>query len=737
MDETNIEIDSNVEVQMRKNESGQSSNVKSRKTSSFTAATEWLGDRGRRLQRMLSPRLEEEEDETPIVSAAPLQPDHPDIDSTDGAGFMNRVQRHPKLDQKNDDQNVDDDDKESSDTDSNKDYWSTDSSSSSDDNDEYYYQRARAKYRFSVSPSSFDPDSSSPSSSEGDEDSEDSLSVVEELDRKKFEDKPQTVKDDILHTSWIGTIKHDIKCDDCKKPIEGSWYKSVKDGFEDCKTCAKRNDFCYDCAEKKRWKNAGCWHDLKNVIEDDTELMRAIRLQEYELSASILQKCDIETLNKKDISGFSALFLSILYLPRLLMEFIKKGAKLNITDSHGRTPLMMACIKRNPEMAKLLMENCDKVTLNMKDNKDCTALVHAIQHLPDLIPAFIRKGALLHTVDKEKRTPLMLACRKNEEVAKTLLMAQKGKDFLLTKENIDHTCQLIGQGNINALRFAIDNKMEEVAKIMLIERDAEFDNKIGQSTLLVRALETKLPDVAKTILQKVKRQLKDDKMKWKKELLINYVNEPTKTNQTALSLASKHNYPACIKLILECGGDLYYEQMERKDQEIARDVDGNIMLNNFNEEDKKKVETQKKVVPLSPEDYNNFLDDQIRIDKNDSENIIFDYTKLITSEHNRELKLIEDLTNISPGHNYLIKHPLLEAIIISKWKRIELIWIIYMLLKLSFMGIFITLGVGTLGLQQFSCNVTELGTTKGINSRYIFVTLNTNSINYRSCSISR
>ena len=95
------------------------------------------------------------------------------------------------------------------------------------------------------------------------------------------------------------------------------------------------------------------------------------------------------------------------------------------------------------------------------------------------------------------------------------------------------------------------------------------------------------------------------------------------------------------------------------------------------------------------------------------------------------------MTNISPGHNYLIKHPLLEAIIISKWKRIELIWIIYMLLKLSFMGIFITLGVGTLGLQQFSCNVTELGTTKGINSRYIFVTLNTNSINYRSCSISR
>ena len=87
MDETNIEIDSNVEVQMRKNESGQSSNVKSRKTSSFTTATEWLGDRGRRLQRMLSPRLEEE-DETPIVSAAPLQPNHPDIDSTDGGLFL-------------------------------------------------------------------------------------------------------------------------------------------------------------------------------------------------------------------------------------------------------------------------------------------------------------------------------------------------------------------------------------------------------------------------------------------------------------------------------------------------------------------------------------------------------------------------------------------------------------------------------------------------------------------------
>ena len=112
---------------------------------------------------------------------------------------------------------------------------------------------------------------------------------------------------------------------------------------------------------------------------------------------------------------------------------------------------MMACIKRNPEMAKLLMENCDKVTLNMKDNKDCTALVHAIQHLPDLIPAFIRKGALLHTVDKEKRTPLMLACRKNEEVAKT----KEGLASVVpTRDNINRcTVNILVSGNDNEAKW--------------------------------------------------------------------------------------------------------------------------------------------------------------------------------------------------------------------------------------------------------------------------------------------
>ena len=144
----------------------------------------------------------------------------------------------------------------------------------------------------------------------------------------------------------------------------------------------------------------------------------------------------------------------------------------------------------------------------------------------------------------------------------------------------------------------------------------------------------------------------------------------------AMKLAFTNYYSECIKLILSCGGDMY---------------------------------NHGKVMSITPEDYKSFLDDQIKKDPEIKENIIFDYSKLISicNNEDRELKLILDLTKLSPGHKTLLTHPLIKALLMMEWKRIQLLWLMWMVLKVAFMLLFIAIGVGSVGLQQFNCNTTE------------------------------
>ena len=141
----------------------------------------------------------------------------------------------------------------------------------------------------------------------------------------------------------------------------------------------------------------------------------------------------------------------------------------------------------------------------------------------------------------------------------------------------------------------------------------------------------------------------------------------------AMELASWANYSECMKLILSYGGDIY---------------------------------RHKNVMQITPQVYKSFLDDQIKMDPS-KKFIVFDYSKLICRDDHKELKLIMDLTKLSPGHKTLLTHPLIEALLMMEWKRIQLLWLGYMLLKLTFMLLFFAIGVRKIGLQQFSCNITD------------------------------
>ena len=154
----------------------------------------------------------------------------------------------------------------------------------------------------------------------------------------------------------------------------------------------------------------------------------------------------------------------------------------------------------------------------------------------------------------------------------------------------------------------------------------------------------------------------------------------------AMELASKYDYSECMKLILSYGGDIY-----RK---------GNVMQ-------------------ITPQVYKSFLDDQIKTQ--DQNFIVFDYSKLICRDDNKELKLIKDFTKLSPGHKTLLTHPLIEALLMMEWKRIQLLWLGYMLLKLTFMLLFFAIGVGKIGLQQFNCNNTDTNNNIRTNDEVLYL----------------
>lgn len=128
----------------------------------------------------------------------------------------------------------------------------------------------------------------------------------------------------------------------------------------------------------------------------------------------------------------------------------------------------------------------------------------SILYLPELqlLTTMIKKGKTLDEseVDSRGRTPLMLACEKRlHDVAKFLLTAKKDRKYIISTEQIDEKNPSKSK---NALSISIDKKMDNIARL-IIQRGATVDCKLkGQSTLLIRALENKLPDVAEAIIRK-------------------------------------------------------------------------------------------------------------------------------------------------------------------------------------------------------------------------------------------
>ena len=94
--------------------------------------------------------------------------------------------------------------------------------------------------------------------------------------------------ENILESRWIADIDNKISCNVCKIQIVGKWFRVPDASYIHTSRREGPNiDFCEKCAEKYKKETR---KNLLNIIEKDTKLMRAIRLQECDLAFDCLER---------------------------------------------------------------------------------------------------------------------------------------------------------------------------------------------------------------------------------------------------------------------------------------------------------------------------------------------------------------------------------------------------------------------------------------------------------------
>ena len=216
-----------------------------------------------------------------------------------------------------------------------------------------------------------------------------------------------------------------------------------------------------------------------------------------------------------------------------------------------------------------------------------------------------------------------------------------------------------------ALWYAIGSKITEVAETLL-KRGANWDGDGDDYTPLMYTCYLNLPSIASQILDRC-----NDK--------IDHINKKNRSGETALDIAIANNSSECIVSLLQHGASLY--RGADKSQEIAR---------------------------IRKDDFEMFLDSQVKLmmhpdsafgleNKNrEQENtgkyinsVVLDYSFL----EGDGTRIVNSVCNLGPDHKSLVKHPLIQAFLIMKWKKMRKWWTGWITLKVIFIALLLALGL--------------------------------------------
>ncbi len=153
---------------------------------------------------------------------------------------------------------------------------------------------------------------------------------------------------------------------------------------------------------------------------------------------------------------------------------LSSGANINVKNSDGMTPLMLACFNGNRELAEFLLEKGAKV--DVKDSDGWNALMWATRHDNiELIDCLVRHGANVNYHDGDGWNALFHACTKgNLKVVKYLVEHGAVID---SKNSLSKT--VFEYATTDEIKNYLFEKIEKDKMISLFKKSLvqkEFDN---------------------------------------------------------------------------------------------------------------------------------------------------------------------------------------------------------------------------------------------------------------------
>ena len=264
--------------------------------------------------------------------------------------------------------------------------------------------------------------------------------------------------------------------------------------------------------------------DVKIIDNNETTtLMHGARYHDNPEVIKMLMENGVDIDAKNDVD-WTALMYAVTHNRNreIIKLLIDAGADVRVTDSKGRTLLMLANYQ-NPEIIKVLAES--GVDILAKDDDDRTALHHAadvFNQNPELIKSLIELGIKVNAKDNDGLTALMVAANnRNSEVVQELINA--GADV--------NAKSFIGK---TALMFAANWGDSKITKaLMNAGADVNTKDMNGLTALMVAAINNKSPEVVQELINAGAD-----------------VNAKDNEGNTALSIAKQQNAsPEIIKLL--------------------------------------------------------------------------------------------------------------------------------------------------------------------------------------------
>ena len=355
--------------------------------------------------------------------------------------------------------------------------------------------------------------------------------------------------------------------------------------------------------------------------------------------------------------------------------------------------------KSQKEVLDFLNSESDvfKIELNESDENGISAISHAAKyHMFEVVNVMLRRGAT-DDGDVLGQTVLMKLCtldqkkdmkqkEKQSKLAINLILLKKGNDdsseshYVFDSKYFDKE----DKNSRRALDIAIRSRMRDVVK-HLLDRGASctYHGQFGVTPLIMTAARN-FPKMTKLLLD-----LKDEKMHNRIDL--NHINRETEdlTDENALSWAINQNSNEVIHMLLDRGASLYKNDgslMPINEEAFTSFLDKYIRKESTSLKDDKIVDTEENDCPGKFHDC-----------------LVIDFN--IKFLHDGGTELIRNLTELSAVHKKkIIKHPLIQAFLMMRWRKMWKFWMMWILLKISYFALLFWMAYHVYHEVPYSCD---------------------------------